>query len=143
VWVLAASEAAAQVVLPTPKDCTMLSTVAWEQDPADTVESWQLVIGGTPQPTWPLAQVTPRPTPNQYEHRVATMPAEPFWLLACNADGCSDPSNAMVCVSPTPTATPTSTLTPTPSPTSTATPVPTRTKKPKPHPPKWLSWWWW
>src|SRR5512139_723181 len=133
-----ATVADAQTPVPTPKNCTGVSAVVWEQSATDVVESWQLVVAGTPRPTWPVGQCTPVPSPTggtgapAYSHSVSPMPSDSFWLLACNSDGCSDPSNAMQCVSPSPTVTATITV----------TPVPTRTRKPKPHPPHWLDWVW-
>lgn len=150
--------------VPTPKDCTNVHTVVWEQSATDTVEWWQLIVGGTPQPTWPPGECTPVPSPTggtgqpAYKHPMATMPTNAFWLIACNSDGCSDPSNSMLCVSPTPTptntptvtvtetptatVTHTATLTPTITATATAIATPTKTKKPHPHAPLWLDWMW-
>jgi hypothetical protein len=147
---------------PTLKDCTDLTTVAWEQSASDMgiVDYWQLFIDGNPQPEWAVAECTPIPNPTPhvgfvaFEHPMAALPLGQFWLLACNQDACSDPSNKMVCVTRTPTATATATATATdtatatatatktPTQTPTATAVPTRTKKPKPNKPGWL-WWVW
>lgn len=158
----------AQTPQPTPKDCANLSAVVWEQPTGGgPVEWWQLVIGGTPQPTWPSSECTPVPSPTggtgapAYKHPMAVWPTESFWLLACNSDGCSDPSNTQQCTCPTNTPTQTATSTSTNTATSTNTPANTATAtvtrtptntatetatatptKRKPHPPHWLDWMW-
>ena len=136
---LAVQRVAAQTPGPTPKVCLGLTTVVWEQAATDTVNSWQLTVGAVSQPPWPVAECTPvilTATVQRYAHVLVPFPSDPFFLRACNAAGCSDPSNVMVCVTPTPTITPTATATHTSTMTPTETPtwIPTRTPTSQPTP---------